>query len=171
MTFEFQLDDREFKEAWLAEYFRRPGLGLLRLLAGPAFILIGFEMTRGPEVMGRGIGVAAIVLGVWHLVRPFVLVRALVRRRRASGASSARMRVAVEETGIRVSDGSKETRFSWDAITAAGRGRNYVWFEIRRSTRGTIPLRVLNDEATLIESFRSRGKWRESSRFFAGSRE
>jgi hypothetical protein len=166
VTFEFHLDDTEFSQAWLAEYFRRPGLGLLRVLAGPAFILIGLEMMRGPEAMGRGIGVAAIVLGVWHLLRPFVLVRSLVRRRRASGASGARMRVTVEDAGIRVSDGSKETRFPWDSITAAGRGRDYVWFEIRRSARGTIPLRVVKDEAKLIESFRSRGKWRETKGVF-----
>ncbi len=160
VTFDFQLNDSEFSRAWLTEYFRRPGLGLLRVLAGPLFVFIGLEMTRGPAGMGRGVGVAAIVLGIWHVLRPFVLVRALVRRRRASGATSAQMRVAIEDAGIRVSDGNKETRFPWDAITAAGRGKDYVWFEIRRSVRGTIPLRVVKDEARLIEWFQSRGKWR-----------
>ncbi|MDQ3035105.1 MAG: hypothetical protein M3Y87_22050 [Myxococcota bacterium] len=160
MTFEFQLSDRDFRQAWLAEYFRRPGLGLFRVIAGPAFIVVGLQMLRGDDPMGRGIGIAAILLGVWHLVRPFVLVRAMVRRRRASGAADARMRVSVDGSGIAVSDGKKETRLGWDAITGAGRGRDYFWFEIRKSARGTIPLRAVGDEAALTELFQSRGKWR-----------
>ena len=160
MTFEFQLSDREFRQAWLAEYFRRPGLGLFRVIAGPAFVAIGLSMLRGEELFARGIGVAAIVLGVWHVVKPFVLASAMVRQRRASGASDARMRVRVDDGGITVSDGKKATRLAWDTITGAGRGRDYVWFEIRRSARGTIPLRAVRDEAALIELFRARQKWR-----------
>lgn len=160
MNFEFQLSDQEFRQAWLAEYFRRPGLGLFRVIAGPAFVAIGVSMARGDDLFGRGIGVAAIVLGVWHVVKPFVLASAMVRKRRAIGAADAKMRVRVDGSGIRVSDGKRETQLAWDAITAAGRGRDYVWFEIRRSARGTIPLRAIADEAALVELFRTHEKWR-----------
>lgn len=160
MKYEFQLSDQEFSRAWLAEFFRRPGLGLFRVLAGPVFVAVGVQMVRGDELFARGIGVAAILLGVWHVLRPFVLVRAMVGQRRKTGAAESTIRLDVGENGIVVSDGAKETRLGWDAITGAGRGRDYVWFEIRKAARGTIPLRAVDDEQALIETFRSRGKWR-----------
>ena len=70
------------------------------------------------------------------------------------------MRVRVDDSGVHVSDGAKETQLGWDAITAAGRGNGYVWFEVRGSARGTIPTRVIGDEPALVEVFRARGAWR-----------
>lgn len=162
LSFEFQLSDREFSRAWLTEYFRRPGLGLFRAVAGPTILVFGFQIARDAhDTFGRAIGVLAMALGLWHVVRPFVLVRAHVKKRRESGAAQATMRVRVDESGVRVGDGNKETRLGWDAITAAGKSADYVWFEIRRSARGTIPLRAVGErEAELIEAFRARGKWR-----------
>ena len=161
MTYEFELRDDEFRRAWLAEYFRRPGAAALRVVIGIVFIGLGIHMAQGaPEMVGRAIGTAAIVLGMWHLARPFLMVRAILRQRRESGAAARRMRVRVGEAGISVSDGQKESELAWDTITAAGRGNGYVWFEVRGSARGTIPLRAVGDEAALIEAFRTRGKWR-----------
>lgn len=161
MTYEFVLTDDEFRRAWLAEYFRRPGAAALRVVVGIVFVGLGIQMAQGaPEAVGRAIGVAAIVLGMWHLARPFLMVRAVLRQRRDSGAASRRMRVRVADGGVAISDGQKETELGWDAITAAGRGKGYVWFEVRGSARGTIPLRAVGDEAALVEAFRAHGKWR-----------
>lgn len=161
MTYEFELTDDEFRRAWLAEYFRRPGAAALRVVVGMVFLGLGIRMATGaPEATGRAIGIAAVVLGIWHLVRPFVMVRAVLRHRRESGAAARRMRVRVGSSGVAISDGQKETEVGWDSITAAGRGKDYVWFEVRGSARGTIPLRAVGDEAALIEAFRERGKWR-----------
>lgn len=161
MTYEFELTDDEFRRAWLAEYFRRPGAAVLRIVVGIVFAGMGIQMAAGaPEATGRVIGVAAVALGLWHLARPFVMVRAILRHRRESGAAARRMRVAVGDAGITVDDGRTETALGWDSITAAGRGKDYVWFEVRGSARGTIPLRAVGDEGALVEAFRTHGKWR-----------
>lgn len=162
MTFEFQLSDREFARAWIAEYFRRSGIGRLRVIAGPAMVFIGWRMYAGAhEGVGRGIAIAAILFGLWHVARPWVLAWMLVRRRRRSGAAGRAMRVTVDPgLGITVGDGGgRETRFGWDQVTRAGRGSDYVWFELARGVRGTIPSRAIPDEAALVEVFRSRSKW------------
>ncbi|AKF04618.1 hypothetical protein [Sandaracinus amylolyticus] len=161
MVYEFELTDEEFRRAWLAEYFRRPALPILRGLAGLVLIGLGIQTSQGAtELTARGIGMAAIVLGMWQLLRPFLLVRALLRARRDKGAASQRMRVRIDESGVGVSDGAKETQLDWGAITAAGRGKGYVWFEVRGSARGTIPTRVIDDDAALVEVFTRHGTWR-----------
>jgi hypothetical protein len=161
LSYEFRLSDREFERAWLAEYFRRPGLARLRVLLGPAIAIFGINLIRGAsDRVGVAIGVVAILLGVWHVARPFVIVRAAVRHRRKTGAAERTMRVRVGEEGIAISDGVKETRLPWDQVTGAGRASEYVWFEVRRSARATIPLGAIGDVAALEQAFRARGKWR-----------
>lgn len=161
MTFEFQLSDREFSRAWLAEYFRRPGLNRLRVVVGPAIAIFGIQLFRSAhDTGGRFIAGVAIVLGLWHMVRPLAIVAMMLHQRRKTGAAQAPMRLTVDELGIEVSDGKKETRLRWADVTGAGRGSEYVWFEIRGASRGTIPLRAVPDESALVEAFRSRGKWR-----------
>ncbi len=163
MTFEFQLSDREFRRAWLTEYFRRPGVGALRVLLGPAVVIVGIQLARTATITSsRVVAAVAIAFGAWHIVRPLAIVWMLVRRRRASGASDATMQVTIDALGVAVSDGKNETKLRWDAVTAAGRGHDYVWFEIRGSSRATIPLRAVSDEAALTEAFRSRSKWRST---------
>jgi hypothetical protein len=159
LELEFQLSDREFERAWIAEYFRRPS-GALRTLAGPLVAALGlFVATRATDGGGRSAGALLVALGLWQLARAFVLARALVGKRRATGAASRTMRVHLDDAGIAVSDGKKETRVPWDGVTGAGRGGDYVWFEVRGSARGTIPLRAIADPAALESIFRDRGKW------------
>lgn len=162
MIYEFQLSDREFARAWIAEYYRRPGLARLRVIAGPAIVLLGARMhAHAADASGRAIALAAIAFGIWQIVRPWVIAWALVRRRRKSGVASRSMRVCVDPGfGITVGDGEKEGRFGWDRVIAAGKGAGYVWFELATGSRGTIPSRAIPNEAALVEVLRSRSKWR-----------
>ena len=124
-------------------------------------VFIGWRMYVGaPEGVGRGIAIAAMLFGLWHVMRPWAIAWMLVRRRRKSGGASKSMRVTVDPgLGITVGEGGRETRFGWDQVTKAGRGSDYLWFELARGVRGTIPVRAIPDEAALVEVFRSRSKW------------
>jgi hypothetical protein len=159
VEYEFELSDAEFRRAWLAEYFRRSALARLRAVAGPLIALVGAHWVRAGDHGLRVFGGLAILFGLWHIAKPFLVAEAWVRRRRMRGAASATIRVRIDGEGIRVSDGAKETRYGWNRVRAAGRGRDYVWFEVAGGARATIPLRAVPDEPALVAVLRRHTRW------------
>ena len=160
LSSEFRLSDAEFRRAWLTEYLRRPGFARLRLFLGPAIALFGARaLGAAHDGEGRLVGMLAVAFGVWQVARPWLLVSSMLRRRRQLGSAEQPLVVTLDDAGIAVFDGTRDTRLPWKAVTAAGRGRDYVWFEVRGATRATIPLRAVKDEAGLVDALRTRTAW------------
>ncbi|HJL15484.1 MAG TPA: hypothetical protein RMH99_07515 [Sandaracinaceae bacterium LLY-WYZ-13_1] len=160
LRYRFSLSDEEFRRAWLAEYYRRPGWRGLRILGGPAFVALGIVMVRSPELFTRVMGGVAILFGVYYAAKPWLMARALTRRRRASGRADVALELTLGPRGIRIDDGHVRTDLPWDEITAAGEGRGYVWYEIGGGSRATIPLRVVDDPDALRAWLRERTEWK-----------
>ncbi len=156
---EFELTDREFKRSWLAEYYRRPGFRSFRILAGPVILTVGAMMVRDAhDTSGRIAGAIAVVYGAYHALRPFLLSTLVVRRRRKLGVG--RYRLTVDDGGIRISDGKGSTQVSWTDVSASGVGDGYLWYEVRKSARATIPFRAMTDREGVEATFRKWGHFR-----------
>jgi hypothetical protein len=155
-VYRFKLSDREFAGAWLREYYRRPGLRILRGLAGPALIALGAVMRTSPEIFTRFMGLASIGLGVWLILKPFLMAWAFTSQRRKRRRSDVEMEVRLDASGMHVSDGSKATDVPWDKIAAAGIAERYVWLEMTSGARATIPRRAIDDLDALRELLSSK---------------
>lgn len=159
LTYRFRLTDEEFRRAWLAEYYRRPGWRSIRILGGPMFVGLGVLMLRGEDTFGRVMGVLAILLGVWYAVKPWLGARVMTKQRRESGRADVELAVTFGARGVKIDDGKVQTELSWEDITGAGLGRGYVWYEIRGGSRATVPLRVVDDLDALRETLREHTRW------------
>jgi hypothetical protein len=163
LTYRFTLSDEEFRRAWLAEYYRRPGWRSLRILGGPAFVALGVMMVRSDAVFQRVMGVVAILFGVYYALKPLLAARALTAQRRRSGRADVELEVTLHGRGVRIDDGKVRTELPWHEVTAAGMGRGYVWYEVRGGSRATIPLRVVDELDPLVEMLRRHTEWRDST--------
>jgi hypothetical protein len=153
---EFELTDREFRRSWLAEYYRRPGFRSFRIFAGPVVFTAGAMMLRDAhEPSGRAAGAVALVYGVYHALRPFLLVMLVMRRRRKLG--QRKYRLTIDEGGIAISDGKGSSQIPWKDVSASGLGDGYLWYEVRKSARATIPFRAMADRRELESMFREWG--------------
>lgn len=155
-VYRFRLSDREFAGAWLREYYRRPGLRVLRVLAGPALVGLGAVMRGSPEPFTRIMGLASIALGVWLLVKPLLMAWAFTSQRRRARRSDVEMEVRLDTAGLHVSDGAKRTDLPWEKIAAAGVTDRYVWLEMKSGARATIPRRAIDDLDALRELLAAR---------------
>lgn len=158
-VYRFELSDREFASAWLREYYRRPGLRILRILAGPALVALGAFMVQGSESFSRAMGFVAIAFGVWRVVKPLFMAWAMTSRRRRANRAAATIEVRLDQRGMRVNDGKATTELAWDRLRAAGLTRDYVWLELKSGTRATIPRRAIADLDALRELLSSRLEW------------
>lgn len=159
LTYRFVLSDDEFARAWLREYYRRPGWKTWRIIGGPCFIALGLAMMRGEELLSRGMGIAAIVLGLWYALKPLLAARMLREQRRKSGRSDVELEVKVHGGGIRIDDGKVKREIPWEQVARAGATRDYVWYELRGGSRATIPLRVVEDPTALRAELRRHTTW------------
>ncbi|HBQ16145.1 MAG TPA: hypothetical protein DEF51_35105 [Myxococcales bacterium] len=159
-TYRFALTDGEYRRAWIREYYRRPGARMLRLLAGPLIALLGVGMlARAPRLFERGMGVVALFFGLYLLFKPLLLANALVRRRQRTGMAERELEVTLRAEGIRIDDGKIRTNLPWDEVRAAGRGPDYVWYEMKGGSRATIPLRAVDDLEALEALLRDKTSW------------
>lgn len=159
-TFRFTLTDAEYRRAWIREYYRRPGARVLRLLAGPLLAMLGVGMiARAPDLFERGMGVVALLFGLYLVFKPLLLANALVRRRQQSGMADRELEVSLRKEGVRIDDGKVRTNLPWDEVRAAGRGPDYVWYEMKGGSRATIPLRAVEDVEALEALLRDRTEW------------
>ena len=157
LRYQVDLTDAELREAWLAE--ERARRGLARRAIGPALIVFGLgTLASQSEPTARGIATFAILLGVFHIARPFLAVaRALSERRRRGGSQA--ITVALDDDGIALTREGKTVRFPWKDVTAAGERATYVWYELRGMHRAPIPRRVIDDLEALRETLRAHTRW------------
>ena len=158
-TYRFQLSDREYASAWLREYYRRPGLRVLRVASGPAIVVFGALMLRGDGAFARAMAVVTMLFGAWLALKPFLMAWALTSRRRRQRRSSATIEVRFDQRGMRVDDGQSTTELAWDRLRAASEARDYVWLELKSGARATIPRRAIDDLDALRELLSSKLEW------------
>lgn len=160
-TYRFQLSDREFASAFVREYYRRPGARVMRVLSGPALVVLGAIMLmRAGELFTRGVSVVAVLLGAWLVAKPFLMAWSMTSRRRRTNRAAAEIEVRFDREGMRVTDGSAKTELPWSKLAAAGLSDDYVWLELATGTRATIPRRAIGDLDALRELLRARVVWK-----------
>ncbi|MCA9607589.1 MAG: hypothetical protein KC619_18405 [Myxococcales bacterium] len=159
LTYRFVLSDDEFARAWLREYYRRPGWRTWRIIGGPIFIALGLTMMRNDALLSRGMGILAIVMGLWYALKPLLAARMLRDQRRKSGRSDVELEVRIHANGIRIDDGKVKKELAWEDVTRAGATKDYVWYELRGGNRATIPLRVVDDPPALRAEMRRHTTW------------
>jgi hypothetical protein len=156
---EFELTESEFRRSWLAEYYRRPGLRWFRILAGPVVFTVGAILLRDAhDTSGRAAGAVALVYGVFHALRPFLLSALVLRKRRKLGRKTYRL--TLDAKGIGISDGKGTSVIAWADVSASGLGRDYLWYEVRKSARATIPFRAMGDRRAVEALFLEWGHFR-----------
>lgn len=159
LTYRFSLSDREFASAWLREYYRRPGLRVLRVASGPAVLVLGALLLRGDGGFSRAMAIVTLLFGAWLTLKPLLMAWAMTSRRRRLRQSSATIEVRFDQRGMRVDDGRSTTELAWDRLRAAGEARDYVWLELKSGARATIPRRAIDDLDALRELLSSRLEW------------
>ena len=159
LHYRFRIADAEFRRAWLTEYFRRPGWRAARIVMGPGLVVLGASSLRGPAGFNRIMGGVCVALGLYYALKPFLAAWILTKRRRESGQAESEIGVTLDEVGVLIEQREIRTRLDWDGITRAGRGRGYIWYELRGGTRATIPLRAVEDEAMLVAHFEAHTEW------------
>ncbi len=160
LAYRFKLSDREFASAWLREYYRRPGLRALRILAGPLVAALGVMMSRSAQPFAHFMAIVTLAFGVWLAVKPLVSAWALTSRRRRANRGDVEIEVRFDRAGMRVADGKSATDIAWERLRAAGLASGYVWIELATGTRATIPLRAVADLDELRELLSSRIEWK-----------
>ncbi|MCB9595610.1 MAG: hypothetical protein H6719_23010 [Sandaracinaceae bacterium] len=159
LSYRFTLSDDEFARAWLREYYRRPGWKTWRIIGGPCFIALGLTMMRNEGLLSQGMGIAALVLGLWYALKPLLAARMLREQRAKSGRSHVELEVRLHGEGIRIDDGKVKKEIPWDQVVRAGAAPAYVWYELRGGSRATIPLRVVEDPEALRAKLRAHTAW------------
>jgi hypothetical protein len=161
LVYRFKLSDREFASAWVREYYRRPGVRVLRIFSGPGLVAFGVATaTRATETFTRVMAIVSVLFGIWLTVKPFLMAWAMTSRRRRTNRANVEMEVRFDRHGMRVSDGERKTDFAWEKLSAAGVGSDYVWLELKTGTRATIPRRAIDDLDALRELLRTHVEWR-----------
>jgi hypothetical protein len=160
LRFTFRLGDDEFRRAWLREYYRRPGWRSLRVLGGPGFVVLGLAMASGSDLFMRVMGTVTVLFGVYYALKPWLMVRAITRRRRAAGHHQREFTITVRKKGVQIDDGNVRTELPWAEIDQAGEGPEYVWYQVRGGHRATIPHRALGDDHdALVEMLKANTRW------------
>jgi hypothetical protein len=159
MRFEFVQTHREFAAAWLAEYYRAPRWGTIRVLGGPALAFFGWRLSalRQGDWLGL-VGSLILGYGVYYACKPLVRVGLLVRRRHKLGGNRTTIVVEIGDEEVSIVSGRAETRFGWDRIRCAGWRSRYLWLEVG-GARAIVPARAIADRAAVEEIFRAKGKW------------
>jgi len=139
----------EMARSWLVEHFRRQGFPPRRTLVGVGITLMGIVLvSRAPSPIAW----VALAWGGFLVLRPFAFAGLLLMGRRRAKSFT----VTVEQRGVDIV-GTKGARLvPWSEITAWGLGSDYLWYEIRRSSRATIPFRVMQDRQGVEALFRDR---------------
>ncbi len=159
----FRQTSGDFARSWLHEYYRQRGMGPIRRVSGPLLVALGLALqtlARG-ETKVAAAGTFFVYFGVYHLVRPFLLLGLALLRRRRRGAGGE-IALELDERGLRLTDASSSTssKVGWDVISAGGARPDYAWVEIRGGSRLAIPRRAFDDFDAFEDFFRRRGKWR-----------
>lgn len=141
------LTPSEMARSWLVEHYRRQGSPPMRTM-----IALGVMVIGGVGVARNGAPVAwlALVWGAFLTLRPILFAASLFFTRRQSKPFV----VTVDARGVNIAGDKGARLIPWPEITASGLGTDYLWYEVRRGSRATIPFRVMTDRAELEALFR-----------------
>lgn len=163
LQYTFRLSDQEFRRAWLAEYYRRPGWRVIRVAAAPALVAMGVSMLRIERATNAALytalGWLTIAYGIYYAIKPFLRAHVLVRERQKQNAAARELTLSLDESAMEIDDGRMSVRLTWNEVSAAGRGRDYIWYELRSGQRATIPLRAVQDEEQLVALLSAKAEW------------
>lgn len=159
-VYRFKLSDREFAAAWLREYYRRPGLRIVRIVAGPLVFAVGTAMVGSTETFTHYMAIVAMAFGVWLAVKPLLMTWAVTSRRRRANRADVELEVRFDAKGMRVNDGARAQDLPWARLRAAGLREHYVWIELATGARATIPRRAIDDVDALRDLLASRIEWK-----------
>jgi hypothetical protein len=138
----------EIARSWLVEHYRRQGSFPVRTITAVAMLAIGIAMVqRG----GAPVAWLALAWGAFLVLRPIAFA-AWLRFGRAAPPS---VDVSVDARGVEIRAAKGARLLPWSDITAWGLGSDYLWYEIRRGPRATIPFRVMDDRRELEAVFRA----------------
>lgn len=143
------LTREELARSWLVEHYRRQGSPPMRTMLAVAVVVLGAAMVRrSPTPMAW----MAVGWGAFLLLRPLFVAATLYFGRR----DARPFEVTVDGTGVTIAGTRGSRHVPWTEITGWGLGRDYLWYEIRRASRATIPFRVIDDREGLEALFRDR---------------
>ncbi len=148
-TMTIALAPSERARSWLVEHYRRQGRPPMRTLLAIGIAAMGAAMMRraGPPSPMAWI---ALAWGSFLVLRPIAFAAWLWLGR----AAPPSFVVTVDERGVSIA-GEKGARLvPWSDVSAWGLGADYLWYEIRRGPRATIPFRVMTDRPGLEAAFR-----------------
>lgn len=159
LTLRFTLTHGELARAWLFEYYRRGLWGVLRLLGGPALVVVGWTLRQSGDGLVAAFGAFAVGYGVYYAVKPLLHVAFQVRRRVRVRADLVETTVRFGDDGIDVEHGASRTHIGWVDVGGAGRSATYLWFELPGGNRAPLPLRAVDDVEAVIARFREHDVW------------
>jgi len=163
LVFCYHLTGREFVLGRLAEYYRAPVWGPVRLLAGPALMAAGLVLravARGG--IAEGLGAITIGYGLFHLLRP--LVRVGLAYQRLGRSSSLEVSMTVDQDGVRVDGAGVAAHLTWTRVGEVTKFRNRYWMTTTSGVRWSFPARAVGDECALLRRLQAQGKWRSPTR-------
>lgn len=147
------LTPSERARSWLVEHYRRQGNPPVRAVVGLGVMIMGGVLVhRAPTPIAW----IALAWGTFLTVRPLAYAAWLFFAR---GAPKTFV-VTVDERGVNIAGEKGAALIAWKDVTASGLGADYLWYEVRRASRATIPFRVMHDRAALEALFRARGSFR-----------
>ncbi|MFK7987971.1 MAG: hypothetical protein AB8I08_18270 [Sandaracinaceae bacterium] len=159
LSYRFRLSDGEFRRVWLTEYYRRPGWRSVRIVAGPALVALGISSLRAGDLFNRVMGGVCVAFGLYYALKPFLAAWMLTKQRKQSGVADQEIGVTFTPEGVEIDQGGARTELGWDDVRAAGSGARYVWYELNRGARATIPMSAIDDPAALEALLREHTEW------------
>lgn len=159
LSYRFRLSDGEFRRVWLTEYYRRPGWRAVRIVAGPALIALGISSLRADDLFNQVMGGVCAAFGLYYALKPFLAAWMLAKQRQKSGVADQEIGVTFGPDGVEIDQGNTRTELGWEDIAAAGSGVRYLWYELKRGARATIPMSAIDDPAALEALLREHTEW------------
>lgn len=131
----------------------------MRIVAGPGLIVLGLSSLRAGDLFNRVMGGVCAVFGLYYALKPFLAAWMLTKQRRQSGVADQEIGVTFGPEGVEIDQGNTRTELGWEDVRAAGSGSRYVWYELKRGARATVPMSAIEDPAALEALLREHTEW------------
>ncbi len=136
----------EMARSWLVEHYRRQGSPPMRTMIGLGIMVMGALMVQRS---GTPMAWIALAWGAFLTLRPILFAAWLFFTR----GTPKPFVVTIDARGVEIRGDKGARLIAWKDITASGQGTDYLWYEVRRASRATIPFRVMTDRAGLEALF------------------
>lgn len=122
-------------------------------------MVLGISSLRSGPMFNRVMGGVCVAFGLYYALKPFLAAWMLTKQRRQSGVADQEIGVTFGPDGIGITQGETHTELGWEDVSAAGRGTDYVWYELKRGARATVPRSVIDDPEALEALLREHTEW------------